>query len=138
MGYMDRLSRGIGYSSYNDYLKSEHWRKTRSKNVRRVCFCCGSRKRLHLHHLSYERLGKEIPTDFATLCDPCHRKVHVVVRDKKSRLSEAHIYLKKQQKPKKKKRKRKKRPKRYSKKPSQYSVEVSDFDRKLDEIANAY
>ncbi|MGH2369964.1 MAG: hypothetical protein ACRDI2_17430 [Chloroflexota bacterium] len=29
-----------------------------------------------VHHLTYERLGDELPEDLAALCAPCHRGAH--------------------------------------------------------------
>jgi hypothetical protein len=31
---------------------------------------------MHLHHLTYERRGKELPADVVYLCLPCHGKQH--------------------------------------------------------------
>lgn len=40
------------------------------------CFACGSRRGpLHIHHLTYVRLGNEQLRDLRPLCVPCHREV---------------------------------------------------------------
>lgn len=40
------------------------------------CRGCGTVDNLHVHHLTYERLGRELLTDLVTLCAGCHRKQH--------------------------------------------------------------
>lgn len=65
----------------NYYLKSLHWRITRWRKKtqmwysRGAVFCerCGSRKRLHVHHVTYERLGWERMSDLQIICHKCHR-----------------------------------------------------------------
>lgn len=66
----------MGYRSYEQYLATEHWRKTRERQPRTACQGCGLTTNLHLHHLTYERLGGELPTDLAWLCETCHRQIH--------------------------------------------------------------
>lgn len=67
--------------SYSAYLRSKHWRlfkkkfKT-SKYYRGKCFICSRDKMLHLHHITYVRIGKERLTDVIELCKCCHRNVH--------------------------------------------------------------
>lgn len=40
------------------------------------CHKCGSNKKLHFHHLTYDRLFKELLTDGVTLCSNCHLSGH--------------------------------------------------------------
>lgn len=67
-------------SKYREYLKSEHWILFRltiiaTRGLR--CEQCGTvRGKIHLHHLSYERLGKELESDVRLLCAWCHTKEH--------------------------------------------------------------
>lgn len=64
---------------YRSYLRSSHWRAVRLQAVQRAghrCEECGVRGRLEVHHLTYERLGRERDTDIAALCPACHRKEH--------------------------------------------------------------
>lgn len=65
--------------SYKDYLKTEHWKSVKEefgeKNPRR-CYFCGSNFNLNLHHITYDRLGKEDLSDLVWLCRRCHKYTH--------------------------------------------------------------
>jgi 5-methylcytosine-specific restriction endonuclease McrA len=65
---------------YQEYLASEHWRDTRRRKLRQAeyqCQECGCKGvRLHVHHLTYERLGREWDSDLKVLCENCHRDAH--------------------------------------------------------------
>ena len=61
--------------SYQEYLKSPHWKEIRKRALDRAghhCFVCRDTKNLNVHHNSYERLGKELDTDLIVLCEKCH------------------------------------------------------------------
>lgn len=65
--------------SYNTYLGSNHWKSTRQKALERAdyqCWNCNANDGLHVHHLTYERVGKERPDDLRVLCSSCHAKTH--------------------------------------------------------------
>lgn len=60
------------------YLRSPLWRVRRRIWIVRArgrCELCGRRRRLTIHHRSYERFGHERRSDIAVLCWPCHRLV---------------------------------------------------------------
>lgn len=69
---------------YNQYLRSEEWRKKSYKrmeidNFRCVmCGCMGTHDNpLQTHHLSYKNLGQEnVYRDILTLCKSCHKATH--------------------------------------------------------------
>lgn|SRR5258707_10513860 len=64
------------------YLKSGHWQGQRKQALRRAkhrCQHCESTRRLEVHHLSYERLGREKKKDLIVLCAICHEKEHVLL-----------------------------------------------------------
>ena len=64
---------------YQEYLKSEHWRKTRARKLEEsgnCCEKCPAKHMLSVHHLTYERLWKELMTDLEVLCDVCHKTAH--------------------------------------------------------------
>ncbi|MGB7101564.1 MAG: HNH endonuclease [Xanthobacteraceae bacterium] len=79
------------------YLLSAHWTAFRklaleaqSKRLgRNVCQRChkgvneGPPNELHVHHLTYERLGSELIEDVEIVCRECHDKIHL--RDPQSR-----------------------------------------------------
>lgn len=45
-----------------------------------VCSRCGTGQSIHLHHLSYERMGDELNDDLMPLCVGCHDRVHELHR----------------------------------------------------------
>lgn len=64
---------------YEAALTSEHWRLLRERcrrESRNRCEACGKPyapgRPLELHHLSYERLGREEREDVILLCRQCH------------------------------------------------------------------
>lgn len=64
---------------YLTYIKSEKWKlfSAAIKHERgNKCENCGYNRRLHAHHLTYERLFNELPQDIKILCHDCHEKVH--------------------------------------------------------------
>jgi hypothetical protein len=68
------------YPTYADYLKSEDWQRAKKRHlaarvVPDVCFGCGG-ERAVFHHLTYDRVGRELPTDILPLCRLCHETVH--------------------------------------------------------------
>ena len=71
---------GECFTSYKDYLKSEHWANFRESfflERELMCAHCGTLKLpIHLHHLTYARIGMEYHGDVIPLCKSCHRKVH--------------------------------------------------------------
>jgi len=71
--------RSLGYTSYDEYLASDHWQTTRSgfwkRNKSRRCRGCGERA-TQIHHVTYKRLGAEKPYDLVAVCRSCHEAVH--------------------------------------------------------------
>lgn len=68
---------------YGDYLNSPKWKRLRRRKIRSVgsaCEACGipelKAKWLDVHHLTYERFGKERMSDLQALCRKCHNKAH--------------------------------------------------------------
>lgn len=66
--------------NYNEYLKSNWWRTVREQRLRLdlyLCALCKSKYKLHVHHITYERIGEEnVFTDLITLCEKCHNAEH--------------------------------------------------------------
>lgn len=67
---------------YNAYIKSHKW-FIFSSNVKKErgnkceeCSAGGKGIILHAHHLTYERLGNELPEDIQVLCKSCHQLKH--------------------------------------------------------------
>lgn len=64
---------------YETYLKSKKWTDFKAKVIGMRgfnCELCKSQKNIQLHHLTYERLGKEDINDVMILCKKCHEKAH--------------------------------------------------------------
>jgi len=66
--------------NYEKYISiSSKW-KTICAQVRNrdgnKCKICDSIEKLHVHHLTYVRLGGEELKDLVTLCEPCHVEQH--------------------------------------------------------------
>lgn len=64
---------------YNEYLTSEHWKKTRARALMRAgykCEECGNNKNLNVHHNTYENIWHERDEDLEVLCQSCHHKRH--------------------------------------------------------------
>ncbi len=70
-------------TEYLGYLESAAWLDRRRKFARShdaKCYCCDAIPRpgapLDLHHLTYERLGREKPGDIVPVCRSCHDLIH--------------------------------------------------------------
>jgi len=71
----------ILHMPYEDFLKTPYW-KSISKFIKNRdfnrCEICGSQKRLHVHHKTYNHHGDELHhlDDLITLCRTCHSSIH--------------------------------------------------------------
>jgi hypothetical protein len=70
----------LGFSSYADYLRSEHWLEVkaayrRNPNFPKTCLIC-QEPLFQLHHRTYRRIGREKLTDLIPLCQVHHLEVH--------------------------------------------------------------
>lgn len=73
-------------AEYADYLLSKHWQRTRARALYMAQNRCQSplcwlqrspaQHRVEVHHLTYERLGREWADDLIVLCVECHRRQH--------------------------------------------------------------
>lgn len=82
VAYLDVNARQAELRSLNyreEYLRSPHWRLTRKAALGRAryqCSSCGATRRLQVHHLTYQRLGRERDEDLRVLCEDCHHQEH--------------------------------------------------------------
>jgi hypothetical protein len=57
--------------------RDDWWTYYRPTIIRRAGGCCercgAKTRRLEVHHLTYERFGRELLTDLQGLCEPCHK-----------------------------------------------------------------
>lgn len=64
---------------YKDYIKSERWQRKRAavfSHYGKRCYACRTTKGpMHVHHMTYARLGNEAIGDLIPLCVNCHREV---------------------------------------------------------------
>jgi hypothetical protein len=66
---------------YDKYLNTEHWRNLRLKIAEQRNYKCEKckkivRKSYHIHHLTYDNIGKEKDEDLMFLCEKCHNEIH--------------------------------------------------------------
>src|SRR6266852_2617962 len=82
---------GLTMQEYDKYLQLPHWQSFRKlmfaeqvkKHGHNFCQNCGATPKeltrqtaLHVHHLTYERLGNELLEDVMISCRSCHEKEH--------------------------------------------------------------
>ena len=74
---------------YHAYLKSDKWAQIKLDLIEirgQKCERCGVKRTfryLHLHHLTYERVFHEEPSDLELLCGGCHATEHGIIKPKK-------------------------------------------------------
>ena len=76
---VESLESGTWWDRYDRYMQTPEWKERRQLVLKRanyVCEGCGKAKATEVHHLTYERLGKEMLFDLVAVCDECHRKIH--------------------------------------------------------------
>jgi hypothetical protein len=64
---------------YDEYLESPEWDERRSRvlsRARGVCEGCRKEPATQVHHLTYERVGREMLFDLAAVCRDCHDCIH--------------------------------------------------------------
>ena len=65
---------------YPEYLRSPHWQRVRQRKLAIAGYqchrCWTTDDRLDVHHLTYDRLGREADDDLEILCALCHAKEH--------------------------------------------------------------
>lgn len=68
--------------TYSAYLQSEAWNQKRTERLklsRFQCDACGTKERLQIHHLTYERIFREDVADLMTLCELHHRAAEEMI-----------------------------------------------------------
>lgn len=65
---------------YQEYINGPAWEAVRKRILKRArgkCEKCRARSStLQVHHLTYDRLGKERDADLLAVCGPCHQAFH--------------------------------------------------------------
>jgi hypothetical protein len=102
----DRLNkrcRELGYTDYDSYLKSVHWKSFRLKykasTRKQACERCDYHL-FQLHHLVYDRLGNENLEDVVALCSNCHILEHKLPNDKRIKFGQLDYITKYSERPK--------------------------------------
>jgi len=65
--------------NYARYLRGPEWRARRRERLSFAgnrCELCNVEAELHVHHRTYERIGREELSDLITLCEGCHGNFH--------------------------------------------------------------
>jgi len=91
--YMNYLARRVGYATYDKYLHGEHWMLFSEGMRKKSCECCRRTENLQIHHITYDRLGEELPFDVVTVCGTCHIAIHEIASNG-TPLNRAHIVYK--------------------------------------------
>lgn len=89
---------------YRKYLLSKEWLDKRNELLKirgNLCEICGKGGIIHVHHLTYDRIFKELPEDLQVLCENCHRKIHKKEKIKNKKRLGKCIKLSRKQKQKK-------------------------------------
>lgn len=74
-----RNKEGEWWDTYNAYLASPEWRRRRAAVLKRdagMCQGCLAAPATEVHHLTYERVGRELLFDLVSLCEACHEIAH--------------------------------------------------------------
>lgn len=69
----------VFWDEYDKYLSSEAWHDRRALVLKRahgVCEGCGLADATQVHHLTYDRVGREMLFDLVAMCNDCHEVVH--------------------------------------------------------------
>lgn len=95
-------SGGMTRGRYAQYLQTPHWKEFKAQykaDPERLheCFVCGKME-YELHHMTYERLGKEKLEDIVPLCKTHHRATHAIEKAGHP-LRKAHLQVKRQHNP---------------------------------------
>jgi 5-methylcytosine-specific restriction endonuclease McrA len=70
-------------AAYTAYMQSAAWQRRRLRAMERAgwhCALCGATSLLHVHHRTYDRLGRELDGDLEVLCERCHDRADTVRR----------------------------------------------------------
>ena len=63
------------YLLYKNYMISPQWEVKRAEAVKadgNACRKCGRKGKVEVHHITYKRMGAELPEDLIAVCPACH------------------------------------------------------------------
>lgn len=64
---------------YDAYLRTPRWSRLRDKVLARdghLCQGCRESPATQVHHLTYDRVGREMLFDLVAVCERCHSRIH--------------------------------------------------------------
>ena len=87
----NKILKEDGFKTYDEFLKSPAWRKAKARIDRKiakgqifysVCWCCGAKENLQLHHLKYSKLNLRggVGNDLKYVCRFCHETIHLMTK----------------------------------------------------------
>lgn len=68
------------FTAYTKYLKSKEWEAKRKLVLKRdnyLCQCCLVNTATQVHHLTYEKVGKEPAFQLTSVCTDCHKFIEL-------------------------------------------------------------
>jgi 5-methylcytosine-specific restriction endonuclease McrA len=73
------------WERYDAYLRSPEWQARRRLVLARdpMCGGCGVSPSTQVHHLSYQRVGREMLFELVGVCEKCHAAIHPHLEDAK-------------------------------------------------------
>jgi len=66
---------------YESYINGPDWKVRRARHLLsygKQCEACHRTQDIEVHHRTYDRMGSELDSDLAVLCDACHQSVHIL------------------------------------------------------------
>lgn len=78
----EQKGKARSHLSYEEYLQTPYWQERRKRALEYAdyrCQLCNNTSILHVHHRTYENLGREPDNDLTVLCESCHEKFHDIV-----------------------------------------------------------
>ena len=72
-------ARARWWNLYDEYLSGPVWKAKRALVLRRAngrCEGCAEHGATQVHHLTYDRVGREMLFDLVAICDACHEAIH--------------------------------------------------------------
>lgn len=84
------------WKRYTTYIGSAKWKRKRLEIFKRdgCCQVCQYKKYLQVHHLSYANICNERDEDLLTLCEFCHKELHIYERTAYCSIQAALEYIK--------------------------------------------
>jgi 5-methylcytosine-specific restriction endonuclease McrA len=77
--YRAWISEAARRQVYQEYMQSPAWARKRQQVLDRdggIGQGCGMQPAEHVHHLTYERFGREMLFDLTSVCTDCHKQIH--------------------------------------------------------------